>query len=523
MALTLQQFGQKVKSKYPAYNDLTDEDVANKVLAKYPQYNDMVDLHTSAPQVSTSQQPGFLDYLNPVGEHGFIKNALMPAANMASEATIKPIAKGAATVSYGALDAGIKGAQGQAINKPLNVPWLGNINPNANTPMQNVGLAGDVAMAGANVLNPYTSMVQGGLRGAAQSAAKELEYNPNTNFGNVATQAGIGGALGAITSPQALEGIGNFLKGRSSVLYDKVFKPKVNVHTGSMDEVTIGFKPDGSPIKGTVGQAAQEQGLWGTYGQMTNKTAKDQASQYAARNALYESHPNSYVRSDDILSALDDAAAKIEVPLGKQQQFSNFLDNVKADTRLQPGGAFNLQTANDLKSAMYKEVGNAYGYESSATKEIDKALARVLKDAIETQAPAVKNMNLAMGMNQEILPYLSKGVAKGSPKTWWGTSLLATTGAAPGAILGGGLGAATGAGVGAGGYLAVKALQTPFMRTLRGATQNALGDTLKSAPIQGLASMGTIGQAFSEFYRGFKEVHPQATDQEIQQTFNAIR
>jgi hypothetical protein len=178
MALSYQQFGQKVKLKYPEYKDLDDETLARKVIAKYPVYASQVE--ESAPAVSTPkpaapQKPGFLDYLNPIGEHGYLKNAFVPAANLASEATIKPLAKGGATVSVGALAAGIRGAQGQAMNEPMNVPWLGNINPNANTALQNVGLAGDVAMAGANLLYPFKSAAQGFLRGGAQSASKELE------------------------------------------------------------------------------------------------------------------------------------------------------------------------------------------------------------------------------------------------------------------------------------------------------------------------------------------------------------
>lgn len=42
MAMTLEELGQKVKAKYPQYNNLSDVDVANKVIAKYPQYKDQV-------------------------------------------------------------------------------------------------------------------------------------------------------------------------------------------------------------------------------------------------------------------------------------------------------------------------------------------------------------------------------------------------------------------------------------------------------------------------------------------------
>jgi len=43
MALTIQEFGAKIKAKYPQYSDMSDADVGNKMLAKYPEYKDMVE------------------------------------------------------------------------------------------------------------------------------------------------------------------------------------------------------------------------------------------------------------------------------------------------------------------------------------------------------------------------------------------------------------------------------------------------------------------------------------------------
>ena len=43
MALTYQQFGAKIKSKYPEYNDMDDGTLGKKMLEKYPQYQDMVE------------------------------------------------------------------------------------------------------------------------------------------------------------------------------------------------------------------------------------------------------------------------------------------------------------------------------------------------------------------------------------------------------------------------------------------------------------------------------------------------
>ena len=40
--LTLEQFGQKIKAKYPQYNDIDDILLSQKILAKYPQYSTQI-------------------------------------------------------------------------------------------------------------------------------------------------------------------------------------------------------------------------------------------------------------------------------------------------------------------------------------------------------------------------------------------------------------------------------------------------------------------------------------------------
>lgn len=40
--LTIEQFGQTIKKKYPQYADISDADLGQKMLSKYPQYKDMV-------------------------------------------------------------------------------------------------------------------------------------------------------------------------------------------------------------------------------------------------------------------------------------------------------------------------------------------------------------------------------------------------------------------------------------------------------------------------------------------------
>ena len=58
--MTIEQFGQQIKSKYPQYNDLPDAEVGQKVLTKYPQYSDMIDSSDQEPpQQAENLHPTF--------------------------------------------------------------------------------------------------------------------------------------------------------------------------------------------------------------------------------------------------------------------------------------------------------------------------------------------------------------------------------------------------------------------------------------------------------------------------------
>lgn len=52
MPLTISQFGQRIKQKYPAYQDMSDDELGQKMLAKHPQYRDMVESPSIAERAS---------------------------------------------------------------------------------------------------------------------------------------------------------------------------------------------------------------------------------------------------------------------------------------------------------------------------------------------------------------------------------------------------------------------------------------------------------------------------------------
>lgn len=53
--LTIEQFAQKVKAKYPQYKDVDDSVLVDKIIAKHPEYKDRVDVTRGSQQLPQSQ------------------------------------------------------------------------------------------------------------------------------------------------------------------------------------------------------------------------------------------------------------------------------------------------------------------------------------------------------------------------------------------------------------------------------------------------------------------------------------
>lgn len=47
--MTIEQFGQQIKTKYPQYQDVSDAELGQKMLSKYPQYQDMITADADTP------------------------------------------------------------------------------------------------------------------------------------------------------------------------------------------------------------------------------------------------------------------------------------------------------------------------------------------------------------------------------------------------------------------------------------------------------------------------------------------
>jgi hypothetical protein len=132
--LTLEQFGQKVKAKYPDYANVPDAELAQRVIAKHPEYADSVQQGASGPHNEFSAVPSAFSIAGlkqaAYNTADRITNALPAIGGVVGGflgggggATAGSIVPGAGTLGGGAAGAiggaGIGGMLGQAARQPL--------------------------------------------------------------------------------------------------------------------------------------------------------------------------------------------------------------------------------------------------------------------------------------------------------------------------------------------------------------------------------------------------------------------
>lgn len=132
---------------------------------------------------------------------------------------------------------------------------------------------------------------------------------------------------------------------------------------------------------------------------------------------------------------------------GMKQKFANqvnpeadlaAIDAAKQEFLKNNPNAIAAATAQDIKSGTYSQLRGKYGELSSATNEAQKALARGIKEELETQFPEIKGLNAKEGQLINLDGALERAVRRVNNRDIFslGGKLAAGTGAAVGAATG---------------------------------------------------------------------------------------
>lgn len=413
MAMTVEQFGQSVKAKYPQYANIPDAELGTKTLEKYPQYKNRVNV--SQPQLI---EP--LTAENQVKKDNFFQGLLRPLAEVGTGL----VNAGEATVDL--LKGDNQGAA-EALHKERSVPLLGTTKPFA-TGDETTGEAakkmlGYGAEFGSYLTVPGTGKALGlGLKGLVKQGAKqgikEGVFGGATSLGGRALQedksykeAGIealkgaaGGAVGGAIFRGALPLVGagvNKVGLLTKGLQNKTAERTINsLIKPLMKDLSYGKNPAQGILKEGIIFNSLEEGAQ-KVGQGRQKIGEEIGHMLSSPESL-----SKRLDVSDVLSPIDDAiktavkngdnALYQRLNTAKQQLTHNF---VEKEGQLIPGQAKKLVDITPQEAWQVKKtVGDITKFTGNASddKTVNQALKRVygkLKQKINVTVPQLKELN----------------------------------------------------------------------------------------------------------------------------------
>ena len=176
---SIEEFGRKIKEKYPQYKDLDDAELGKKTLEKYPQYQNKIrtePINTPSQNFSSEQPQQKPD--------GFFKGL--------AKAVVKPFAEVGTSAynvgsSIGKLAQGDVQGASQAIGQSRNVPFLGETKPAFTGQETTGGAAKKIAGYGLEIGSTIAPMGKVGL-GIKELAKTATRFGAGSVAGNLGSQ-----------------------------------------------------------------------------------------------------------------------------------------------------------------------------------------------------------------------------------------------------------------------------------------------------------------------------------------------
>jgi len=412
--MTLKEFGQKVKSKYPQYQDMDDEEVGQKVLAKYPQYQSQIDSGSSVVAEKNEKK-------TIVGMAGdFVKNIFVGVT--------KPLVQSVAQIPMAADMAVQKLSGKENVQAPTyNLPLYGEIKP----PTSKEQIAGTALKTVSLGMGPVSG-------GAAFFGGSAMEENKSAK--DVALSAAGGAAFGKATQLVS-KGISKVPEGMWSALLKRT-------------STSVAKNPE-------LEKQISKEGIVGmTKGGISKKLGlKIQESELQLSDLLSKNEGKiSTIKVVDNLRSIYNHYSNIP---GETEATNKILEI--GNSLLDKGKTISVADANQLKRDIYGLVQNTYGkglLEIPAKKEAQKAIARGLKQEIEKVVPEAKNINVKLAIYIQAQKAIDQRIARETGKGIAGTGIGLFD-----LMVGGGVGFARGPISGLQALVAKKIAESPAIQT----------------------------------------------------------
>lgn len=311
--MTIEQFGQQIKSKYPQYKDIPDNELGQKMLTKYPQYQNII----------TTAEPKKIDTF--LSGHSILKgiNDLIGTTGLAKGATQ------AIFLNFT--------KEGKDIQRMLDE---GKITPEEYDSIIGGGLATPKEVIGSAV---KTATTIGGLGTPAKTAVGRIAtgtaigagyglgegIEKKETIGGVVKEVGKGALIGTITSG-VLDGMGALLKKisgskiiqtKSGNVYNKELQPKTK---DLANEISKGFKTFGQDVASVVDDNGKPVYI-GTYDTLLNKAKNEISTKGSQLEQIIKDVPNVKITknqiANDIIEKMENYYGQLTPTQLKQIQF----------------------------------------------------------------------------------------------------------------------------------------------------------------------------------------------------------
>lgn len=184
---SLEQFGQKIKEKYPEYGDVDNKELGQRMLEKYPEYNDRIgNISNTQPPIDYSNYQDS-SYSQPAQSEGLLKSITKSVAKPFAEIGTSAYNVGSSIKKLAGGD--VQGAA-QALEQSRNIPFLGETKPAFTGQESTLGAAKKIAGYGADIgstilpVGAGSQIIKQGGKGLIKEGVKQgTKYGFATGFG----------------------------------------------------------------------------------------------------------------------------------------------------------------------------------------------------------------------------------------------------------------------------------------------------------------------------------------------------
>lgn len=304
--------------------------------------------------------------------------------------------------------------------------------------------------------------------GAASGALRGAGEGDTFDKSKILSSAA-GGAAGGAAGHGIQEAVKALSSGVSSRLGNSVFKE-------SIKNTRAGIK------KGeTLGDLAVKKGIKGSSESIFNKSTQAISDlEDGLQNILVNSQEK--VNTQDVKGAIKSIVDKYKAS-GNTSAADALMARIDAIEKAN-GSNIPLVGANQIKRALYDEVANGYGEQSSVSKEGLKALARAFKTGIEKAQPEVSQINKDLSLYGRVRDSMADKLSRGGRNNMLGlTDAIIASG-----------GIASGNPIVAASPLVKDALGTTFAKTNMASTANKIANVSENEAITKLSQiLGSSG------------------------------